>query len=60
MEIRAAGENQNLEKFLKHCCIGNHDSSVKQIYSSEIPPENFDSFEVIEESDSVYFKSWKT
>jgi acylphosphatase len=53
VEILATGEEKNLDKFLKRCRIWNNNSGVEQIKLSQIPPVQFDSFEVVDEETSI-------
>ncbi|MGA2822005.1 MAG: acylphosphatase [Bacteroidales bacterium] len=53
VRILAIGEANNMDKFINYCRIGNIDSSVEKVSMSQIPPAEFDSFEVVEEETSV-------
>jgi acylphosphatase len=52
VEILAAGENDNLDEFLKYCRTGNKDSVVEELHLSEISSATFDAFEVVDEETS--------
>jgi acylphosphatase len=60
VEILATGENDYMELFITYCRIGNKDSYVEDVNLSQIPPDVFDSFEVIDEETTVYRKTYKT
>ncbi|MBN1338680.1 MAG: acylphosphatase [Bacteroidales bacterium] len=54
--ITASGTEAGLKNFLEYCSIWNRYYHIDQVEISEVPPEEFSTFEVVDDIQDIFYE----